>query len=599
VARPERPRGATAATGPATWARPVPVVGDVTSAAERAANPRSWRFGDQERQAFYAVVAGRRDIRRFRPDPIDPGTVERVLSAAHAGPSVGHSQPWRFLLVTEAGTRERAAVIAERERQRQANLLAEDARRRMLDLQLDGIREAPLGVVVCCDRRAAPTGVLGRATFPDADMWSCACAIENLWLAARAEGLGMGWVTLFPPDELSALVGLPGGVETLGWLCLGWPDELPPSPGLERVGWSRRAPLDEVVLHERWDARSKPPTVSELRAPDQSAVVGARDQADTLLTPPGSLGVLDRAIDRLVALGIDTIENGCLVLAAADHPVTRHAVSTYPSTVTREVLEATLAGESLGAAAARSAGLHVVAVDAGVDGGLVSGAVDLRPVGHRGDLVEEDAMPLDDVGRLLQQGYELGRATAKDVVALGEAGVGNTTVAAVLSSLLLGLDAEQAVGLGAGGDSATLARKRRVVDAALARARARLGAAPGPLAAMAAVGGPEFVVLAGVVLGTAQTGRSVILDGLATSVAALCAARLEPGAAAHLVAGQRSREVAHAAVLEHLGLEPLLDLRMRAGEGVGAVLSSQLLAHGLRMRAVAGRVAPPAVRGRP
>ena len=461
--------------GSTTWARPVPVVGDTTSAADRAANPRSWRLGDSERRAFYDIVRGRRDIRRFRPDPLEPDLVERVLSAAHAGPSVGHSQPWRFLLVAQAETRERAAVIAERERQRQANLLAEEPRRRMLDLQLDGIREAPMGVVVCCDRRAVPAAVLGRATFPDADMWSCACAIENLWLAARAEGLGLGWVTLFPPDELASLVGLPAGVETLGWLCLGWPDELPPNPGLERAGWSRRAPLDTVVLHEHWDAGSKPPAASPLRAPDQAAVVGARDQADTLLTPPGSLGVLDRALDRLVALGIDIVGRASLVLVAADHPVTRYGVSTYPSTVTRQVLEATVAGESLGAAAARAAGLGIVAVDAGVNGGPVTGALDFRPGGHRGDLAEEDAMAANDVNRLLQLGQELGRASEAQVLALGEAGVGNTTVAAALCSLLLGLDANLTVGLGAGGDSATVERKRGVVEIAVSRALAKYG----------------------------------------------------------------------------------------------------------------------------
>jgi nicotinate-nucleotide--dimethylbenzimidazole phosphoribosyltransferase len=574
----------------ATWARPVPLVGDTTSAAERAAHPQSWRFGDDERRAFYEILTSRRDIRRFRPDPLPPGLVERVLAAAHAAPSVGHSQPWRFLLVTAAETRERAATIAERERQRQANLLAEDARRRMLDLQLDGIREAPLGVVVCCDRRAAAAGVLGRATFPDADMWSCACAIENLWLAARAEGLGLGWVTLFPPVELASLVGLPSGVETLGWLCLGWPDELPPSPGLERAGWSRRAPLESVVLHECWGAGSQAPAAAELRAPDQRAVVDARDQADTLLTPPGSLGVLDKALDRLVALGLHAVESARLVLVATDHPVTRHGVSTYPSTVTREVLEATVAGESLGAAAARAAGLGVIAVDAGVDGGLVEGALDFRPAGPRGDLAEADALTAADVHRLVRLGRELGRATGVQLLALGEAGVGNTTVAAALVSVLLGLEARETVGLGAGGDSATLERKRRAVGTAVTRARRQLGPHPGPLAALKAVGGPEFVVLAGLVLGAAEAGKAIVVDGLATSVAALCAVRLEPGAAAHLVAGQRSRERAHGAVLEHLGLEPLLDLRMRAGEGAGAVLSSQLLATGLRMRAIAGRV---------
>ncbi|HXW80679.1 MAG TPA: nicotinate-nucleotide--dimethylbenzimidazole phosphoribosyltransferase, partial [Acidimicrobiales bacterium] len=132
--------------------------------------------------------------------------------------------------------------------------------------------------------------------------------------------------------------------------------------------------------------------------------------------------------------------------------------------------------------------------------------------------------------------------------------------------------------------------KRRAVEAAVSRARDRLAEGAGPTAALATVGGPEFAVLAGVVLGVAGRGGAVVLDGLATSVAALCAVRLEPGAAAHLIAGQRSREMAHGLVLEELGLEPLLDLRMRSGEGVGAALSTRLLATALEMRATAGRV---------
>jgi nicotinate-nucleotide--dimethylbenzimidazole phosphoribosyltransferase len=324
-------------------------------------------------------------------------------------------------------------------------------------------------------------------------------------------------------------------------------------------------------------------------------VVSARDQADRLLTPPGSLGALDRALERLVALGAGPIQNGpaqngALVLVAADHPVTRHGVSTYGPRVTREVLEATVAGESLGAAAARAAGLTVVAVDAGVDGGPVPGALDIRPLGRRGDVVEEDALAESDVNRLVRLGCELGLATGAGLLALGEAGVGNTTLAAALSSLLLGLDAAATVGLGAGGDTPTLDRKHLVVEAAVSRARARVGLRPGPVAALTTVGGPEFAVLAGLVLGAASGGGAIVLDGLATSVAALCAVRLQPGAAAHLVAGQRSRENAHGLVLEELGLEPLLDLRMRAGEGVGAVLSTRLLATALEMRAVAGRV---------
>jgi len=570
------------------WSRPVPLIGDATSARDRAGDPRAWALREEARAALHEVIATRRDIRRFRPDPVPDEVLRRVLTAAHAAPSVGHSQPWRFVVVREAATRERAALYADRERLRQAAQLDPASGRRLLDLQLEGIREAPLGVVVCCDRRVAAAGVLGRATFPDADLWSCACAIENLWLAARAEGLGVGWVTLFQPADLAGLLHLPDGVVTLGWLCVGWPDERPPAPGLERAGWSRRAPLDDVVLQERCPQTGHRPEPavppSHLRAPGQVAVVGVRDAADRLLTPPGSLGVLDRALDRALALRGGLDGDGALVLVGADHPVTRFGISAYPTAVTREVLAAAVAGEALGVAAARAAGLRAVVVDAGVGDHVVEGAIDARRRDPVGDLVTADALTAADVGWLLALGRGIGQPAGEDgVVALGEVGVGNTTVAAALAAALLDLPAEDTVGLGAGADTAMVDRKTDVVRGALARTRAQHGAAlTQPLVALRAVGGPEFVVLAGVVLGAAATGAVVVLDGLATCVAGLAAVRLEPAAAAHLVAGQRSREAASPLVLTELGLEPLLDLRIRAGEGVGACLATALLRTALR-----------------
>ena len=365
-----------------TWPRPVPLIGDVTTASERAADPTGWALPAADRAGLYRAIGARRDVRRYRPDPVPNEVLTRVLGAAHQAPSVGHSQPWRFVVVRDAGLRDRAAVLTDRERLRQAELLEPEAGARLLDLQLEGVREAPLGVVVCCDRRTPAAGVLGRATFPDADLWSCATAIQNLWLAARAEGLGLGWVTLFRPEELAALLGLPEGVVTLGWLCLGWPDERPPAPGLERAAWSRRQPLADVVLTDRWpdDDRVAPPP-SRLRSPGPAAVVGARDAADRLLTPPGSLGVLDRALDRAVALGRADLGGGVLVLAAADHPVAAAGVSAYPVSTTRDVVTAAVAGLALGVTAARSTGLGVVVVDAGVQGPPVPGAVGARPVG--------------------------------------------------------------------------------------------------------------------------------------------------------------------------------------------------------------------------
>jgi len=566
-----------------TWQRPVPLVGDTTSAADRSAAPAAWAFDDATITALHTVIGARRDIRRYRPDPVPPAVLRQVLSAGHQAPSVGQSQPWRFIVIGSQATRDRAALLADRERIRQADLLTAERRAMLLDLQLDGIREAPVGIVVACDRRAPAAGVLGRATFADADMWSCACAVENMWLAARAAGLGLGWVTLFDPGDLAALLHLPDGVVTLGWLCLGWPDERPPAPGLERRGWSHRMPLDDVVLVERWPSAGEPAQpVSHLAGPDRGAVVAGRDTGDDLLTVPGSLGVLDATVNRVLALSPVPPAGGTLIVAAADHPVASHGVSAYQASVTADVFDATTRGVSLGATVARQAGLGVEARYA-------------RLAGSGGDLVSADAMTIEDTSSLVGEGRELGRHLAsRGLVCLGEVGIGNTTVAAALSCALLGLEPSDAAGLGASADTAMVRRKADVVARAVGRARATYGdRLDDPWTALASLGGPEVALLAGVTLGAAEQRVPVLLDGLVTSVAALLAVRAEPAVQSALVAGQLSRERAHHAVLAELGLEPLLQLRLRSGEGVGACLAAQLLLTALRARHATARVTGP------
>ena len=169
---------------------------------------------------------------------------------------------------------------------------------------------------MACDRRTPAAGVLGRATFPDADLWSCAAAIENIWLTARAHGLGVGWVTLFEPAELAGLVGLPEGVETLGWLCIGWPDERPPEPGLERAGWSRRLPLEQVVMRERWTEAGRPAPAPRTCAPPSRPTSWRPATAPTTCSPcPGSLGVLDAVLDRVTSPFRPRSGRGTLVVA--------------------------------------------------------------------------------------------------------------------------------------------------------------------------------------------------------------------------------------------------------------------------------------------
>jgi len=568
---------AVPATAPTTlYQRPVPLIGDTTSAHERASDPQAWAFTADQQDGLHEILAARRDVRRFRPDDIDEITLQRLLQAAHSAPSVGHSQPWRFIVVRDADTRAQAAWLADQERLAQAACLDEDSARHLLTLQLEGIREAPLGLVVCCDRRAEAAGVLGRATFADSDMWSCACAIQNLWLAARAAGLGVGWVTLFQPADLTGLLGIPDGVETLGWLCVGYPDERQTGPGLERFGWSKRQPLTDLVMTERWQNDGAPtPPRSRVRAPAQRTVVDVRDHADALLTPPGSLGVLDKALDRVIACGGLSTRSATLVLAVGDHPVADLGISAYARSVTAEVLSAALAGESIGVRAAGTAGLSWTVVDTG---------------SSTGDLVSTDALTELRVSQLVADGTQLGaRLAAEGLVLLGEVGVGNTTVAAALTAALLDLPAAAVVGLGSGADTPMVERKAAVVAAAVQRWRDQSGGALDATEMLTVLGGPEFALLCGVVLGAAEAGGVIVLDGLATTVAAALACTIDPAVSAHLVAGQRSNERAHSGVLRFLGVEPLLDLRLRAGEGVGAVLATRVLFDGLELRRTTAR----------
>src|SRR5581483_1355408 len=205
---------------------------DPSRAAERAEDPQGWRYDDARLQAVYDVIAERRDVRRFRPDAVDEPTLERVLRAAHQAPSVGLMQPWRLIVIRSPETRSEIRRLAQRERLRQADRFDERARQ-FLDQKIEGIVEAPLGVCICCDHGDPEVEVLGRGTIPETDVYSTACAIQNFWLAARAEGLGVGWVSFYRPEDLRQLLGLPARVDPIAYLCVGWPDERPVRPGLE------------------------------------------------------------------------------------------------------------------------------------------------------------------------------------------------------------------------------------------------------------------------------------------------------------------------------------------------------------------------------
>lgn len=213
-------------------------------------------FTEAEREALYAVLRARRDMRHFRPDPVAPEVLARLLAAAHLAPSVGLMQPWRFLRITDLALRQRIHALVDEERVRTAEALGERGDE-FMRLKVEGILQCgELLVAALMDRREQH--IFGRRTLPEMDLASVACAIQNLWLAARVEGLGMGWVSLFDPAALATLLDIPAGAKPVAVLCLGHVEAFYDKPMLEREGWSARQALSTLVFQDRW-GNTEPP----------------------------------------------------------------------------------------------------------------------------------------------------------------------------------------------------------------------------------------------------------------------------------------------------------------------------------------------------
>ncbi|MGH9089154.1 MAG: 5,6-dimethylbenzimidazole synthase [Acidimicrobiales bacterium] len=203
--------------------------------------------------SFYDVVRRRRDVRgQFTGAPLDEGVLERLLGAAHAAPSVGLTQPWDFVVVGDRDVRQAFYDHVQGERQAFAASLGPDEAERFADIKIDGVLEATLSIVVTYDPSRGAPHVLGRHAIADAGLYSVCLAIENLWLAATAEGIGVGWVSFYREPFLQMLLGVPEGIRPVAWLCLGPVTHLEEVPDLERHGWRQRQPLDAVLHYDSW-----------------------------------------------------------------------------------------------------------------------------------------------------------------------------------------------------------------------------------------------------------------------------------------------------------------------------------------------------------
>jgi nicotinate-nucleotide--dimethylbenzimidazole phosphoribosyltransferase len=553
-------------------------------------------FSADERRAVYRAIYERRDVRSYLPDPVPEDALRRVLEAAHRAPSVGFMQPWNFLVLRNLETRRKIHAHFLDVNIRAAEVWQDEQRQAYQALKLQGILDAPINVLVTCDPTRGGEHVLGRFTMPETDLYSTCLAVQNLWLAARAEGLGVGWMSLMEKDAVTGLLGIPEHVVPVAYLTLGYPVEFAREPMLSEVGWRQRMPLDQLVFDEAW---GRIRTGDELSLPVQQRVSSLpHPLAGQPLTPPadavsrnhdltkphGSLGVLEQLMLRVAGLQ-QTAYPSCsaahLTLFAADHGVVAHRVSAYKPATTVKMVYSYLAGGAVVNSFAREQNVPIHVVDVGVDHDFAGarGLVDAKVRRATRDFTFEPAMTEDEYRAAIAAGTSVvEQLPTLEVLLLGEMGIGNSTSAAAVVAALLDLSPRGAIGPGTGVSGEARARKQRVVEQGLALHRDRT-----PDGVLANLGGYELAAMVGAIEAACARRALVLLDGFITGAAALVAVRRKPELQSFLVASHLSAEPAHAAVLSALQLRPLLSLDMRLGEGSGAVLALGLVRSACRV----------------
>ncbi|MET8447538.1 nicotinate-nucleotide--dimethylbenzimidazole phosphoribosyltransferase [Streptomyces sp. NPDC005209] len=562
-------------------------------AEAQPSGPAAPGYDVAEREAVLKVMRERRDIRNgFRSDPIPHEVLLRVLEAAHTAPSVGHSQPWDFVVIRSAETRRTMHELAMSQRDAYAKSLPKGRAKQFKELKIEAILDTPVNIVVTADPTRGGRHTLGRHTQPQMAPYSAALAVENLWLAARAEGLGVGWVSFFDEREMVRTLGLPEHLEVIAYLCVGYVDEFPDEPELMQAGWSKRRPLSWVVHEETYGRRALPgedphdllnETVAGIRPLDAKALGEAWERQKRMTKPAGALGMLEIISAQLAGLSRQCPppipEPAAVAIFAGDHGVHAQGVTPWPQEVTAQMVANFLGGGAVCNAFANQVGAEVCVVDVGVAADLPAtpGLLPRKIRAGTSDMTTGPAMTREEAKAAIEVGIE----TARDLVAAGnkalltgEMGIANTTASAALISVFTGADPAEVTGRGTGINDETLARKTEVVRRAI---EFHQPDPADPIGVLAAIGGFEHAAIVGLLLGGASLRTPVILDGVSAGAAALVARAIAPEVLAACIAGHRSAEPGHVAALNKLGLRPLVDLDLRLGEGTGALLALPLV----------------------
>ena len=532
------------------------------------------------------IIKSRRDTRHFTSDAIPDEVIQKALQAGHYAPSVGLTDATKYYLIKSAEIKKAVKELFLDYDKKASNLTDDEQQKTQYkSLKLEAIEEAPLGLVICYDRSVLNNFTIGTVGSNEAIKFSAVCAAQNIWLSLTEQGYSMGWVSILNYYQFKLLLGLPENIEPLGYFCVGKPaTNYDNQPMLQQLNWKQKQEnpiINEIsVLHKNKIENNTLENKEEIKSRiDISKLL--QQKIDNKTKPTGSLGVLE-SLAKQIGIVFQTLEpkiiNPNIVVFAADHGIANHGVSAYPQDVTRQMVTNFLEGGAAINVFCKQNNIALTIVDAGVnyDFSTNTNLISAKIGKGTQSFLHGEAMSQTELDLCFVKGAAIVNSifeTGCNCIGFGEMGIGNTSTASVLMSILLELPIEDCVGKGTGVVDEKLIQKQNILKKALENYNG-----PNDLQSkLAYFGGFEIMQMAGGMLQAKQNNMLILVDGFICTVAFLIGYKMNPSIKENAIFCHSSEEQGHQKMLNYLNVRPLLQLDLRLGEGTGCAVAFPII----------------------
>ncbi|MCP2029431.1 nicotinate-nucleotide--dimethylbenzimidazole phosphoribosyltransferase [Flavobacterium sp. HSC-32F16] len=532
------------------------------------------------------ILKSRRDTRHFTTDKIPDEVIQKALQAGHWAPSVGLTDATRYYII-KSDTVKSAIKNLFLDYNKKAEELTDNPEQKELykSLKLEAIEEAPIGLIIAYDRSVLNQFTIGTIGSNEAVKFSSVCAAQNIWLSLTEQGYGMGWVSILNYFLFKKILDLPENIEPLGYFCIGKPaTNYGNQPMLQQLHWKQKSetadckeineiqPINISDFHLKTITKANPKT-------DFNTLL--QEKIDSKTKPLGSLGTLETLAFQMASV-FETLNpkiiNPAIVVFAADHGIANHGVSDYPQDVTRQMVNNFLNGGAGINVFCKQNNIELSIVDSGVnyDFPTNSKLINAKIAKGTQSFLHAAAMSETELQLCFEKGKSIVENIAKtgsNCIGFGEMGIGNTSAASVLMSLLTGFSIEECVGKGTGINDQKLLEKQNILKKALENysGQAELKQQ------IAYFGGFEIMQMASGMLTAFENKMLILVDGFICSVAFIIAFKINPNIMQNAVFCHCSAEKAHLKLLEYLDAKPILNLDLRLGEGTGCAVAFPIL----------------------